>query len=108
MGTTFATYYARPVARFSTAPIFPSTTAPIRTDGSCGSRCGGWDTDMELACANGEPSVGPAPARTFEPFCGRIIPAPASVSRRRVALSLALAIACWPALRLTAQDSTAR
>jgi opacity protein-like surface antigen len=61
-----------------------------------------------LACANGEPSVEPAPARTSGRFCERIIRARASVNPKRLGVAALLALACSPASRSSAQDSTAR
>src|SRR5690348_1829328 len=62
-----------PVARFSTAPIFPSRQRPHRTARSRDSRCTEWVTDMASGCVSRAPSGVRGRDKIIARFFGRTI-----------------------------------
>src|SRR5258708_3601417 len=109
MATIFDRCYAAPVARSSTAPIFPSIPPTSETDISPGSYCAAADTGMALGCASGGRSGALAPVRAFGPFSPRTIRArPSARSGDQVRRCIRVGIAAGLALELAARPASAQ
>src|SRR5258708_15395893 len=109
MATIFDRCYAAPVARSSTAPIFPSIPPTSETDISPGSYCAAADTGMALGCASGGRSGALAPVRAFGPFSPRTIRArPSARSGDQVRRCIRVGIAAGLALELAASPASAQ
>src|SRR5262245_45350165 len=83
-----------PVARCSTAHIFPSRRAPVWMGRSNDSPCAGPGTGTEWGCVNGEQLAERGRVKIFERFCAATILAPRWVwlSRRRLTSLLAACV----------------
>src|SRR5690242_11787804 len=98
----FGSCFANPVARFSTAPIFPSRRRPPWTARSRDSRCTGWGTDMASGCVSRAPLGERVRAKTIERFCAPTTLAQPLARRTRGLLSDASIRTCALGLALIA------